>query len=127
MAKTRRNSIENMFAKKGSVQPQKKEVVEEAVQEPIEEKPEEKVAEKKEHVEEVVVVTNEENIDKDEPKENISPSIDNIFNKTKRERGKQQTIYFKKEVYDFCNEISEKYEVGISDVVNKLILSIMED
>ena len=127
MAKTRRNSVENIFAKKGDVQPQKKEVVEEVVQEPIEEKPEEKVAEKKEHVEEVVVVTTEENIDKDEPKENISPSIDNIFNKTKRERGKQQTIYFKKEVYDFCNEISEKYEVGISDVVNKLILSIMED
>lgn len=150
MAKTRRNSIENMFAKKGSVQPQKKtvvqeeqpviEAVEETVEPVVEEAPVEK-AEVKESkkVETVKAETPKEVID--EPKKEVKKevkekretkvsrpaSIDNLFGSKKKERGKQQTIYFKKEVYDFCNDIAEQYEIGMSDVVNKLIQSIMEE
>lgn len=164
MAKTRRSSIENMFAKKGGVQPQKKETVKE---EPQIQEPEEVVAKapvetedrveveatKKTAVKEVKEPEVVEEVEAEEPKEETKeepkaepktepkkkPSekseekvsrpaaIDNLFTKKKKERGHQQTVYLKKEVYDFCNEIAETYEIGMSDVVNKLILSIMED
>lgn len=139
MAKTRRNSVENMFAKKGSVQPQKKDVVKEEPQ--IQEtKDIEKVAVKEaeetledispiefiaeEKKEEIV----EEPPKKEDSKEIAPASIDNLFNKQKKKgRGKALSIYFTKEVYDFCSDIAERYELGMSDVVNKLITSIIED
>lgn len=140
MAKTHRNSVENMFAKKGSVQPQKKEIVkedpegskasEEIQAEPItvEEEPKEKPEEIKEESKEIPKEEpKEETGEKNEPKTNKPSNIDNLFAKKKKERGHQQTIYFKKEVYDFCDDIAERYELGMSDVVNKLILSIMEE
>lgn len=149
MAKTRRSSIDNMFAKKGSVQPQKKEIIKEEpqVQEPekievkeateVEEKIVEEVVEETEikepetvepiKIEEPKTESIKKPAEKKEQKVNRPAAIDNLFTKKKRERGHQQTIYLKKEVYDFCNEIAEQYEIGMSDVVNKLILSFMED
>ena len=137
MAKTRRNSIENMFAKKGSVQPQKKEIVKEEVQiqEPEETKEEAvvvneivKTEEPTIEVEEEIIEESKEILPKEEVKEPAPSNIDTLFNKQKKKkRGHQQTIYFKKDVYDFCNEIAERYEIGMSDVVNKLISSIMEE
>lgn len=143
MAKSRRNSIENMFAKKGSVQPQKKEVVEESIMldpeetidkvEEIQKEP--TVPEYKEEVIEENTITQEDTTEevkkappkKKETNENVSSNIESLFTKKKKEKGKQQSIYFKKDVYDFCNGIAERYELGISDVVNELIASIMED
>ena len=161
MAKTRRSSIENMFAKKGGVQPQKKETVKEEpqIQEPkevvakapvetedrVEVEAAKKTAVKEpEAVEEVKAEEPKEETKeepkaetKTEPKEKPSEkseektsrpvAIDSLFTKKKKEKGHQQTVYLKKEVYDFCMEIVETYEIGMSDVVNKLILSIMND
>lgn len=145
MAKSRRNSIENMFANKGSIQPQKKESI---TIETIPNEAQEKTIDTIDEVKTVTVAQPEENKDEDnEPiisgsesetldnidkveireKENIPTNIENLFNKKKKERGKQQSVYLKKEVYDFCNDIAERYEIGISDVINKLILSIMDD
>lgn len=145
MAKSRRNSIENMFANKGSIQPQKKESI---TIETIPDEAEEKTIDTIDEVKTVTVAQTEEHKDEDnEPiisgsesktldnidkveireKEAIPANIENLFNKKKKERGKQQSVYLKKEVYDFCNDIAERYEIGISDVINKLILSIMDD
>lgn len=145
MAKSRRNSIENMFANKGSIQPQKKESItietipdeaQEKTIDTIDEVNTVTVAQPKEHKDEdnEAIISGSEsetldNIDKVEirEKEAIPANIENLFNKKKKERGKQQSVYLKKEVYDFCNDIAERYEIGISDVINKLILSIMND
>ncbi len=144
MAKSRRNSIENMFANKGSIQPQKKESItietpDEAQEKTIDTIDEVKtvtVAQPEEHKDEdnePIISESEsetlDNIDKVEirEKETIPANIENLFNKKKKVRGKQQSVYLKKEVYDFCNDIAERYEIGISDVINKLILSIMDD
>lgn len=145
MAKSRRNSIENMFANKGSIQPQKKESI---TIETIPDEPEEKTIDTIDEVKTVTVAQPEEHKDEDNEaiisgaesetldniekveireKEAIPANIENLFNKKKKERGKQQSVYLKKEVYDFCNDIAERYEIGISDVINKLILSIMND
>lgn len=56
----------------------------------------------------------------------ISSKIDKIPWK-KKENGKAQSVYLKKEVFDFCNSIAEDYNIGISDVINTLILSIMNN
>ena len=136
MAKTRRSSVDNMFAKKGSVQPQKKDVSKE---EPVEqnhsiEETKEVGTTEKEDVIEEVKVTEEQKVEesiKEKPvkkqvKKNRSSNIDGLFGK-KKQNGKSQSVYLKKEVYDFCNGIAEDYQIGMSDVINKLILSIMEE
>lgn len=55
----------------------------------------------------------------------ISSKIDKISWK-KKENGKAQSVYLKKEVFDFCNSIAEDYNIGISEVINTLILDIMK-
>ena len=133
MGKSRRNSSENMFSNKGSVQAQKKEIVVDDIQisKEINREDIEVVTsnenETNTHAEEEIEVFSGEVLDKTEIKESVSLKVDNLFTNTKKERGRQQTIYFQKKVYDYCNGIAEKHEIGISDVVNKLILTIMEE
>lgn len=153
MGNKRRTSVENMFANKGSVQPQKKGLIKEEPKNDIPEKTKvkEEIIEEETVAEEIIQESISEMIDdkgseivepikteqiheevkegevKNEPKETVPANIDSLFSKKKKERGKQQTVYLKKEVYDFCNDIAEKYELGMSDVINKLILSLMEE
>lgn len=164
MAKTRRSSVDNMFAKKGSVQPQKKDTpkeetielkepieqeIKEETQEPEAKEPEAHKAQtdvsersvteetpvtEKEETPKEIEVAEEPKIEqpKKEPpvkkktKSSRPSNIDGLFGK-KKENGRTQSVYLKKEVYDFCNDIVQEYGIGMSEVINKLILSIMND
>lgn len=133
MAKTRRGSVENMFAKKGNVQPQRKDPVIESPKEAAE-----PVAVNEPSLQEEIQPEQIQTIDK-KPKASerkqpqktsehprTSTNMDELFKK-KKGRGAQKTVYFNKEVNDFCEGLCKKYNLGISDVVNRLIESIMED
>ena len=134
MAKIRRSSVDNMFAKKGSVQPQKKDTPKEHIdQESIIKQDEKEISiPENEHKIEDIPVTETSQIE-ESAKEKVSKkptkkatSIDGLFGK-KKENGKAQSVYLKKEVYDFCSGIAEDYQIGMSDVINTLILSIMNN
>lgn len=132
MAKSRRSSVDNMFAKKGSVQPQKKDTPKEPIdQESIIKQDEVTIPENEHKIEDIPVA--ETSRIEESAKEKVSKrhtqktsSIDGLFGK-KKENGKAQSVYLKKEVYDFCSGIAEDYQIGMSDVINTLILSIMNN
>ena len=130
MAKSRRSSVENMFSNKGSVQPQKKEAsVEKAdktsssaiMTEPTSEEPVPAPT-----LEEEMSKTPEKKTTKKTSLKSTSPNMDELFKK-KKGKGTQRTIYLNKKVNDFCEEICGKYELGISEVINRLIESIIEE
>lgn len=145
MANRRRNSVDNMFAQKGSIEPHSKEKMvmndvskQETIEEPTQEVEEtarktelesEEVGNKS--IEEIEIDENvnlkDDLINIEKSDENIPDSIDQLFNKKKRLKGRAQSVYLKKEVYDFCYDIANKYGLGISDVINNLILSVMKE
>ena len=55
-----------------------------------------------------------------------SKNTSNIFSKQKKEHGVQQSVYLKKEVYDYCERISEKHGIKFSDVINTIVLEYMD-
>ncbi len=139
MAKTRRQSTENIFSNKGSVQPQKKTAPkkEEKPVEPVietEENSTVSVSEEAEVKEEVPAkeavkpteVTAEPVATKTEAAQTKPSNINNLFSK-KKERGKQQTIYFRKDIYDFCENLATEHELGLSEVVNRLLETFLEE
>ena len=133
MAKSRRSSVDNMFAKKGSVQPQKKDTPKEHIdQESIKQDEKEVSIPENEHkIEDIPVAETLQTEESTKEKVSKKPtkkatSIDGLFGK-KKENGKSQSVYLKKEVYDFCSGIAEDYQIGMSDVINTLILSIMNN
>ena len=145
MAKSKRTSLDNMFGNKGKVQPQKKDAA--PIPMPVE-KTEPVEPAKEENVPTIPEPENantdaEESV-KDTPSQESKPSepekkapkktssepkktdIDKLFKK-KKEKGEQRTIYFKKDVYEFCDGIAKEYGLGLSDVVNRLIESFLEE
>lgn len=63
----------------------------------------------------------------DSQKVNNKSSLDNLFiGKGKTDRGIAHSVYFRKDVSEFCNKQCEKYNVSFSDVVNLLIQQIMK-
>lgn len=77
----------------------------------------------------ITIESNEPNKIKDMIDDNISKQISSKIDKIpwkKKENGKAQSVYLKKEVFDFCNSIAEDYNIGISEVINTLILDIMK-
>ena len=61
-----------------------------------------------------------------EPKQSPAKNTGNIFSKQKKEHGVQQSVYLKKEVYDYCQRISEEHGIKFSDVINTIVLEYME-
>ena len=146
MAKSKRTSLDNMFGNKGKVQPQKKDAVpvslpENNSPEPIEAakedidvtipEPEKPSANTENSVNEASSTeSNHKDTEKKTTKRSTSDpkksDIDKLFKK-KKEKREQRTIYFKKEVYKFCDGIAKEYGLGLSDVVNRLIESFLEE
>ena len=61
-----------------------------------------------------------------ELKQPTAKNTGNIFSKQKKEHGVQQSVYLKKEVYDYCQSISEEHGIKFSDVINTIVLEYME-
>lgn len=137
MANIKRTSTDNIFGNKGTVRPRQKtddkptEVMsisdkfDEQPEEPVkEDKPEAAVSESKSEPEKPAGKTNAEN--KPEKTLPSKSSLDKIF-KGKRGNGVQRTLYFKKDVFEYCLSISKQYGINLSEVVNKLIEPYMEE
>lgn len=141
MANIKRTSTDNIFGNKGTVRPRQKsddkptEVM--SISDKFDEKPEEIVTEDKPETTvsenkaepEKTVRNTEPEVKPDTKPEKTLPSkssLDKIF-KGKRGNGVQRTVYFKKDVFDYCLSISKQYGINLSEVVNKLIEPYMEE
>ena len=137
MANVKRTSTDNIFGNKGTVIPKKKvgDVPVEfmSISDKFDEKPQEDVTE-----EQAEATVSENKIEEAKPARKTEPekkpekslpsksSLDKLF-KGKRGNGVQRTLYFKKDVFDYCLSISKQYGINLSEVVNKLIEPYMEE
>lgn len=50
---------------------------------------------------------------------------DALFKDSRKEHGVQRTTYYEKDVYDYVEEISKKYDINFNKVVNKILRDYM--
>ncbi len=124
MAISRRSSTENIFKVRNDVkvQPQTKDA--EPVIEEIKEKPEVKPV-----VEEKSGSPSEKPSkaasNKSQSRSSNTNKNDALFKDSKREHGVQRTTYYEKDVYDYVEDISNKYGINFNKVVNKILRDYM--
>ena len=112
---SRRGSTENTFGNKTSTVapkhlPEKTSVEEQVVKQSGETK--------------AITDENKKTIAKQAAKKDIS--LDDMFSKKKSEKGKTKSIYFEKEVYDYCQQVADSYGASFNHVVNRLLRESME-
>jgi hypothetical protein len=134
MAKVKRSSTDNIFGNKGTVRPRQKTGADESSQEVMsisdkfdevpEEPVEEDISAEVQNKEETI--TQSVSTPKNDNKPSEKNNLDKIF-KDKKGYGVTKSVYFQKEILDYCNSISKKYGVTFSEVVNKLIETYMSE
>jgi len=128
MAISRRSSTENIFKVRNDVkvQPQTKEA--EPVVEEIKEKPEVK-PEVKPVMEEKSGSPSEKPAkaasNRSQSRSSNTNKNDALFKDSKKEHGVQRTTYYEKDVYDYIEQISKKYDINFNKVVNKILRDYM--
>ena len=112
---SRRGSTENTFGNKSStVAPRHLPVQAEVEEQVVKQREETKAA-----AEEIKKTIVKQAAKKDN-------SLDSMFTKKKSEKGKNKSIYFEKEVYDYCQQVADSYGASFNHVVNRLLRESME-
>lgn len=53
-------------------------------------------------------------------------SLDDLFTPKRGEKGKNKSIYFEKDVYEYCQQLADKYNASFNHVVNRLLRASMD-